>query len=97
MISDRVIDYKPRVYEFVKDVPSLCYKLTTKSVPGVIKRNLCKAEGQPYSDYYLRRNEGGAIALSMTNDDTDFYMISEAILTNKYQVVPGHQLEEKNP
>jgi hypothetical protein len=87
------------VYNFVKDLPILGYRITSSrfsDLPPQIREVLGAVDATQYTEEYLGKNIGSMIALQMNGDNPDFYVIGKETYDAKYKQVNLVQVFEKN-
>lgn len=98
-LKKRVEMENPSRCSYVKDQPILGWRLDADSVddlPPVIRDNLGAADASDYTPSYVRRNRGSVVALQMTEDGPDFYIIGKSTYDERYREVPLAEVEAKN-
>lgn len=99
-ISERVAAAKPSERAYVKDQPILGWRLegaTLADLPGFVRENLGSMDATGYDDAYVARNRGSIVALQMTGEGPDFYIIGKSTYDDSYRQVPLDEVEAKNP
>ncbi|WP_179946745.1 hypothetical protein [Falsihalocynthiibacter arcticus] len=84
---------------FVKDQPILGWRLESADLtelPEAIQNNLGSVDATGYDAAYLAENVGSIVALQMTGDGPDFYIIGLQTFTDSYKTVSLKEVSEKN-
>jgi hypothetical protein len=98
-IKNTVTAMNPPTHKFIKDQPILTWEITSskfEDIPAVIRNVLGAADQTKYTEEYLAKNIGSAIALQIA-DKPDFYVIGKATYQEKYQNAPFEDVLAKNP
>ncbi len=98
-IVRRVAAANPQVATFVKDQPTLAYKIISnkfEDIPAGIREHLGSIDSTKYTREYLEKNRGSVIALQMKDGQPDFYIISKDAYNAKYTSVDIADVAKKN-
>lgn len=98
-IIARVTEAAPVEQMFIKDQPILGWRLESDDLtelPEVIRSNLGSVDDTGYDASYLSENLGSIVALQMTGDGPDFYIIGLQTFTDSYEIVALAEVAEKN-
>lgn len=90
---------KAPLLSFVKDVPSLAYRITSKSwkdIPIEIRQRLGWMDQTKYPENFLEDKVGSVIMLQMNGDQPDFYILAKEVFDQKYRVVERGAVVAKN-
>jgi hypothetical protein len=92
-----VDEMKPPKHIFIKDQPILTWQITSSfaDIPAEIRAFLGSVDNTVYTEEYLEKNIGSAIALQIS-DKPDFYIIGKATFDSKYTIVPFDDVLSKN-
>lgn len=99
-LAARVRSVDPARTTFVKDRPILGWRLDGRPVadlPSVIRNNLGAFDATDYDSAYVRRNAGSIIALQVTEDGPDFYIVGKSTYDASYRQVPLADVAAKTP
>lgn len=98
-ITVRITEAAPSEKMFIKDQPILGWRLQSADltdIPDVIQNNLGSVDATGYDANYLAENIGSVVALQMTGDGPDFYIISLQTFAESYELVSLADVAEKN-
>lgn len=98
-IAARIETANPEEQTFIKDRPILGWRLASAdltALPEVITSNLGSVDETGYDAAYMAENVGSVVALQMTGDGPDFYIIGLDTFTRSYSEVPLAEVGEKN-
>jgi hypothetical protein len=99
MLTSRVAEHSPQKETYIKDRPILGWHLASDKladIPAPIREALGSVDSTGYDADYLAKNKGSIIALQMSKDGTDFYIIGKETFDSKYELVALGDVEEKN-
>ena len=98
-IQQRIAEQDPGVFEFVKDRPILGWLISSgnfEDIPEAIRTNLGGIDQTKYSEEYLVENIGSIVALQMSSEKPDFYIIGKVVFDEKYEIVDVQNVVDKN-
>lgn len=98
-ISNRVKAARPAEVAFVKDQPILGWRLDGDSIedlPSFVTDHLGSVDGTGYDASYFEKNRGSIVALQMTDDGPDFYIVGKSTYDGSYSEVSLTEVAEKN-
>lgn len=98
-ISNRIAAADPTPETFVKDRPILGWRLdarTMADLPAFIRDRMGSVDATGYDASYIAKNRGSIVALQMTGDGPDFYIVGKSAYRNDYVEVPLSQVSAKN-
>lgn len=93
---------KKNAYTFVKDVPSIGYKITTETnaeqFPDFLRNELGRKDQTSYPQgQYIASNQGSYINLQWDKSGSDFYIPDFKTIQDKYVEVSLEEAMKKNP
>ncbi len=99
-LGKRIAEARPAETEFVKDQPILGWRLgggTMEDLPGFIRDHLGSVDATGYDASYFEENRRSIVALQMTDDGPDFYIIGHSTYDDSYREVPLAEVAGKDP
>jgi len=98
-LATRVETHQPAKEAYVKDQPILGWTITSNAIediPAAIRDHLGSVDQTGYTPEYLAENVGTIVALQMTGDGPDFYIIGKPTFLDKYSLVSIDDVIAKN-
>jgi len=98
-LTARIGASAPAKEAFIKDQPILGWTIASDvfdDIPAAIRDHLGSVDQTGYTAEYLAENAGSIVALQMTGDGPDFYIIGKPTFLEKYSVVGVDDVIAKN-